>query len=102
VSRLPPIVVLQDAFRALFWIPITVLALTLAGCGANIGGYEPTFPPTLGFAQWDPISADSCWGQLTTWVTQQRMSGCTCGMPPLQGRRYASYTKISGSPCRRR
>ena len=54
------------------WTPVAilVLAFTLSGCGANVGGYEPTFPATLRFAYWDPISGDSCWGQVVNWGSE--------------------------------
>lgn len=45
------------------------LAITLAGCGAELGGFQPTFDQTmLWWAGWDSLSTDSCWGNVTGWA----------------------------------
>lgn len=50
--------------HSLIKVAILGLAVALAGCGAGGGGLEPTFPTMLMFAQWDSLSADSCWGEV--------------------------------------
>lgn len=51
-------------------IAVLAVAPWLTGCGAELGGFTPTFEATLRFAQWDSLSSDSCWFSLANWGTE--------------------------------
>jgi len=50
--------------RALGSAAVLLFAAALGGCGANVGGFEPEYPPTVSFYSWDSLSVISCRGWL--------------------------------------